>query len=190
MNFISVKHIIKSIAAILLVAMLFSCGNNFEEVNDFLADKNLPIAVTKNIALVYTDSGYVKNKLKSKLLYNFENRKKHPYQEFPKGIKIITFDKNGDSTTITGDYAITYGKTEISEIRGNVTVYNHSQKLTLKTKQLYWDQKENYFYSSKKSVLSSPKDTVIGLEGFDSKADLTNAGMMNNSGTLYVDKNE
>lgn len=186
MNFNSIKHNVKSIATLVLVVMLFSCGNDFEEVNDFLADKNLPIAVTKNISLVYTDSGYVKNKLKSDLLHNFENRKKHPYQEFPKGIQIINFDKKGDSTTIKGDYSITYGNTQISEIRGNVTVYNHSQKITLKTDQLYWDQKENYFYSSKKSVISSPKDTLIGLEGFDSKADLTNAGMMNNSGTLYI----
>jgi len=182
------KHKIKNIATILLVAMFFSCGNDFEEVNDFLADKNLPIAVTKNIRLVYTDSGYIKNKLKAPILHNFENRKKHPYQEFPKGIEITTFDRQGDSTTIKGNYAITYSKTEISEIRGNVTVYNHSQKLKLKTKQLYWDQKENFFYSSKKSILTSPKDTIIGLEGFDSNADLTNASMMNNSGILHFNE--
>jgi len=180
------KHIIKSIAIISLVAMLFSCKNNFEEVNDLLEVKNLPIAVTKNISLVNTDSGYVKNKLQAKLLHDFSNRKKQPYKEFPNGIKIITFDKKGDSTTITADYAITYDKSKISEIRNNVMVFNHVKKLTLKTNLLYWDQKVNYFFSNKKSVLTSPKDTIIGLEGFDSNADLTNATMMNNSGTLYV----
>ncbi|MEE9349018.1 MAG: LPS export ABC transporter periplasmic protein LptC [Flavobacteriaceae bacterium] len=172
-----------------LVAMLFSCGNNYEEVNDLLADKNLPIAVTKNISLVYTDSGYVKNKLNAALLYNFENRKNHPYQEFPKGIKITTFDKKGDSTTITSDYAITYQNTNISEIKGNVIVFNHSQILTLKTKQLFWDQSVNYFYSSKKATLYKLQDTVVGLDGFDSNADLTNASMMNNSGILHVNEN-
>ena len=182
------KHIIKNIAIISLVAMFFSCKNNFEEVNDFLADKNLPIASTKNISLVYTDSGYVKNKLKAPLLYNFENRKKQPYKEFPKGIEITTFDKKGDSTTITANYAITYDKTKISEIRDDVVVYNHVKKLTLKTSLLYWDQKENYFFSNKKSVLTSTKDTIVGTEGFDSNADLTNATMMNNSGTLYINE--
>ena len=190
MNRISLKHKIKSIATVLMVAMLFSCGNDFEAVNDFLADKNLPISVTKNISLVYTDSGYVKNKLKAPLLYDFKNRTKHPYQEFRKGIKIITFDKQHDSTTITANYSITYGNTQISEIRGNVIVFNHAQKLTLKTEQMYWDQKVNYFYSSKKAILTSPKDTIVGLEGFDSNADLTNASMMNNSGILHIDENK
>lgn len=186
--FLTIKHIIKSIAVISLIAMLFSCKNNFEEVNDFLADKNLPIAITKNIDLVNTDSGYVKNKLKTKLLYNFENRKKHPYKEFPEGIKIITFDKLGDSTTITAKYAITYDNTKISQLKDVVVVYNHAKKLTLKTNLLYWDQKEKYFFSNKKAVLTSSKDTIVGLEGFDSNQDLTNATMMNNSGTLYTDQ--
>ena len=182
------KHIIKNIAIISLVAMFFSCETNFEEINDFLADKNLPIAVTKNVSLVYTDSSYVKNKLKAPLLLNFENRTKQPYKEFPNGIKITTFDKKGDSTTITANYARTFDKTKISEIRGNVIVFNHTDKLTLKTELMYWDQKEDYFFSNKKSVLTSPKNTVIGLQGFDSNANLTNATMMNNSGTLYVNE--
>ncbi len=183
-----IAHNIKSIVILSTIAMLFSCGNNITEVTDFLADKNLPIAITKNISLIYTDSGYVKNKMKAPLLHNFENRVKHPYQEFPKGITITTFDKNNDSTTITADYAITYGDTEISEIKKNVIVFNHSKNLTLKTEQLFWDKKENHFYSNKKATLSSLKDTLIGLEGFDSNADLTNAVMMNNSGTLYIDE--
>ena len=182
------KYILKSIAIIVLIAMLFSCKNNFEEVNDLLEVKNLPIAATKNISLVYTDSGYVKNKLIAPLLHDFSNRKKQPYKEFPNGIKIINFDKKGDSTTITAKYAITYDHTEISEIRNDVVVFNHAKKLKLKTSLLYWDQKENYFFSNKKSILTSPKDTIVGLEGFDSNADLTNASMMNNSGTLYINE--
>ena len=185
---ITLKHIIKSIAIINLIAILFSCKNNFEEVTDILETKNLPIAVTKNISLVYTDSGYVKNKLKAPLLHDFSNRTKQPYKEFPNGIKIITFDKKGDSTTITANYAITYDKTEISEITNNVIVFNHAKNLKLKTSLLYWDQKENYFFSNKKSVLTTLKDTIIGLEGFDSNADLSNATMMNNSGTLFTNE--
>jgi len=184
----STKHIIKNIVILIGITMFFSCETSFNEINDFLADKNLPIAVTKNISMVYTDSGYVTNKLKAPLLYNFENRKKQPYKEFPQGIQVIVFNKQGDSTTIIANYAISYDKTKISEIRDNVIILNHTKKLKLKTSQLYWDQKENYFFSNKKSILTSPKDTIVGLEGFDSNADLTNATMLNNSGTLYVNE--
>lgn len=178
--------IFKSIATIFLVAMLFSCENNRQKINDFIADKNLPISVTKNIALIHTDSGKMKSKMITKLLHDFSNRKKHPYQEFPKGIKLITFEKNGDSTTIISDYARTFKNTEISEIKGNVIIINHKKNLKLLTDQLFWDQKENYFFSNKKSLLISGKDTLIGKDGFDANADLTNANMMNNKGKLEI----
>jgi LPS export ABC transporter protein LptC len=181
------KNIIfKSIATTFLVTMLFSCVNNRKKINDFIADKNLPISVTKNIYLIHTDSGRIKSKMITKLLHDFSNRKKHPYQEFPKGIKLITFEKNRDSTTVTANYARTYKNTEVSEIKGNVIVINHNKNIKLLTEQLFWDQKENYFFSNKKTILISGKDTLIGNDGFDANSDLTNANMMNNKGKLEI----
>jgi len=181
-------HTIKSIVTISTVTMLFSCGNNIDEINDFITTKNLPISITKNIHLTHTDSGYVKSKMSAALLRDFTNRKKHPYHEFPNGIKIITFDGN-DSTTVTAKYAITYKKTQITEIKGNVIVLNHTKKIKLMTEQLFWDQKENYYFSNKKSILTSSTDTLIGKDGFDAKSDLTNANMMNNSAKLNIKDN-
>jgi LPS export ABC transporter protein LptC len=181
------KNIIfKGIAITFLIAMLFSCVNNRKKINDFIADKNLPISVTKNIYLIHTDSGRMKSKMITKLLHDFSNRNKHPYQEFPKGIKLITFEKNGDSTTVTANYARTYKNTEVSEIKGNVIVINHNKNIKLLTEQLFWDQKENYFFSNKKTILISGKDTLIGNDGFDANSDLTNANMMNNKGKLEI----
>ena len=184
-----VNIILKSIATITIVAVLFSCETNIEKINDFIADKNLPISVTKNINLIHTDSGKVKSKLKTILLHDFSNRTKHPYQEFPKGIELVTFKKNKDSTTITANYSRIFKKTEISEIKGNVVVINHKKNTKLLTEQLFWDQKENYFFSNKKSVLIQGKDTLIGLDGFDANSDLTNANMMNNKGKLEIIEN-
>ena len=176
----------KSIATIFLVAMLFSCVNNPKKIKDFIADKNLPISVTKNINLVHTDSGKLKSKMITKLLHDFSNREKNPYQEFPKGLKLITFEKNGDSTTIISDYARTFKKTQVTEIKGNVIVINHKKNMKLLTEQLFWDEKEGYFFSNKKSLLISGKDTLIGNDGFDANSDLTNANMMNNKGKLEL----
>ncbi len=166
--------------------MLFSCGNDTKEINDLITAKNLPIAKAKDIDLIQTDSGFVKSKMQTKLLLDFSNRKKHPYQEFPEGIKIITFDDAKDSTTVTANYAITYKNTSIVEVKGNVVVINHQKNLKLRTEQLFWDQKENYYFSNKKSVLTCLTDTLIGLAGFDAKADLSNANMMNNSAKVTV----
>lgn len=153
--------------------MFFSCVNNPKEVRDFLADRNLPIAVGKNIHHSYRDSGRVTSKLITPILNDFTNRKKHPYNEFPQGIKIITFDvKKEDSTTITGNYALTFTNTRISDIRDNVVIINHTGGTKLETNQLYWDQKEKVIFTEDGFRLTTVTDTITGF-GFESLQDLS-----------------
>ncbi len=181
----SFKNIIKSIAVILMTAMLFSCGNSINEVRDFLADKNLPIGVAEDIFNIHTDSGRVDLKLQAPLLLDFSNRKKHPYNEFPKGIKIVTIDTKKDSLVITGNYAITYSKTSVSEIKGNVVVINYGDYKKLLTKQLFWDQKSKYFYTEKPFTLITRTDTINGV-GFDASEDLKVFMAKQNKGTIHL----
>ncbi|MFK8059545.1 MAG: LPS export ABC transporter periplasmic protein LptC [Polaribacter sp.] len=168
------KHIIiKSITVIFVTVMLFSCTNNANEVRDFLASKNLPIGKATDAFHVYKDSGRITSKLITPLLLDFSNRKTHPYNEFPKGIEIINFENNGvDSVTIVGNYALSYSKTLVSEIKGNVVVINHINKSRLETEQLYWDQNTKYFFSEKPFTLTTQKDTIFGI-GFECKEDLS-----------------
>ncbi len=156
-----------------------------KEIRDILEDKNLPIAIAENINLVYKDSGTVTTKMRSPLLYDFSNRKKHPYSEFPDGLYITKISEKGDSTSIQGDYAISYSKTNIAEIKGDVSVVNYTKKYQLKTSQLYWDQKLHYFFSEKKFTLITPTDSLYGT-GFESSENLSNWHIKNNSGNLQV----
>ena len=151
--------------------MLFSCTNNMQEVIDYLALKNLPIGVTKDVFHVYKDSGRITSKLITPLLHDFSNRKQHPYNEFPEGVKIVNFEGK-DSVTVTGDYALSYSQTQISELIGNVVVINHAENSKLETEQLFWDQNTQYFFSEKAFTLSTLKDTIYGI-GFESKEDLS-----------------
>jgi LPS export ABC transporter protein LptC len=172
MNFSS-KKINKNIVTISLVAMFFSCTNTSNEVRDFLSTKNLPVSISKNIAHVYRDSGRTTSKLFTPLLKDYSNRVDHPYNEFPEGLKLISFENNGkDSITILGDYCISYSKTMITELKGNVVITNHTDQSQLFTEQLFWDQNTDYFFSEKKFRLISPDNDIKGV-GFESKKDLT-----------------
>lgn len=162
--------------------MFFSCKNTNKEVRDFLAEKNLPIGIAKNAYHVYKDSGRITSKLITPLMHDYSNRKNHPYNEFPNGLKIINFDKNGkDSTTITGNYGLSYTKTSISEIRGNVVVFNHTEKTKLETEQLFWDQNTKYFYTEKSFLLTNPTDSLRGI-GLESNEDLSKYVVIKPSG--------
>jgi len=167
--------------------MLFSCTNNSQEVKDFLASKNLPIGVAKDAFHVYKDSGRITSKLITPLLHDYSNRKEHPYNEFPKGVEIINFEDK-DSVTITGNYALTYSKTMVSEIKGNVIVLNHTEQSRLTTTQLFWDQNTKYFFSEKPFTLTTQKDTIHGV-GFECKEDLTEHLAKKTTGRLEATEN-
>lgn len=167
------KIIIQSTTVLFLTVVLFSCSNNSQKARDFLKDKNLPIGKSVDAYHIYKDSGRITSKLKTSLMLDFSNRIEHPYREFPSGIKIINFENKGsDSVTIIGDYALSYEKTSISEIKGNVVVINHTDESRLETDQLFWDQKTKYFVSEEAFKLMKQKDTIYGI-GFESRDDLT-----------------
>ncbi len=176
------------IAAIFLAAMFFSCGNEIKDIKDFLAEKNLPIGTAKNVNLIHTDSGKIKTRLIAPIMDDFSNRENHPYIEFPKGIEVITYDKNQDSVILTANYAISYSKTNISEVKTDVKVTNYAEKMKLMTDQLFWDSNEHYIYTEEKFTLITKSDTIHGV-GFESNEDLTKVNMKSVSGTIFVEEN-
>lgn len=184
------SNILLNIAAISLVAMFFSCGNKIQEVEDFLADKNLPIGEVKSVHLIHTDSGRIKTKLIAPLMLDYSNRKEHPYSKFPDGIKIVTFDKKEDSVILTADYSVSFNKTSISEVKGNVVVVNEADGSKLMTDQLFWDANEHYIYTEKRFILISNSDTIKGI-GFESNENLSKVNMKAiHDSQIYVKDNQ
>ena len=180
---------IKLLLLTLIWSVTIACENNIKEVQDFLADKNLPIGEATNINLVHTDSGRVKTRLISPLMHDYSNRELHPYQEFPDGIQIVSFEATGDSTTLIADYGRSFTKTLISEVKGNVVIINHRDRSRLYTDQLYWDQNTHYIYTDAAFTLYKGLDTIQG-RGFESNEDLSKHSARNISGAVYVNEND
>lgn len=181
----SVVNKLKNIAVVISIAMFFSCTNDAKKVGDSLADKNLPIGEASNISHKHTDSGRIDVKMKAPLMLDFTNRKNHPYSEFPKGLTITTIDEKGDSITITGDYARNYQKTEVSEIKKNVIILNHTEKNRLETDQVFWDQKAHYFFTETKFAFYTAIDTIYGT-GFEASEDLETWWVKNQTGVISI----
>jgi LPS export ABC transporter protein LptC len=171
----------------LIVAMFFSCGNDIKEVQDFLAEKNLPIGAAKNVYLVHTDSGKVKTILTAPLMHDFSNRESHPYTLFPEGVRIVSFDAKGDSVILTAGYSVTFTNTNISEVKNNVSIVNRAENTKLLTSQLFWDSNEHYIYTEKDFTLITQLDTIHG-KGFESNEDLTKVNMKSIKGSVYVNE--
>ncbi|NJB82258.1 LPS export ABC transporter periplasmic protein LptC [Wenyingzhuangia aestuarii] len=176
--------------SLFIMVVFFSCKNSSKEINDFLADQNLPIGVAEHINHVYKDSGRVTSRLIAPVLWDYTNRKLNPYSEFPKGVKIVSIDRiTRDSVTVTGNYAVSYDLTHFSEIIGDVVVINHQNNATLNSEQMYWDQKEQYFFTESPFTLYTEKDTLHGV-GFESDSGLNNWILNNTNGNFVVDNKE
>ncbi|GGF76930.1 LPS export ABC transporter periplasmic protein LptC [Wenyingzhuangia marina] len=187
-NFVFILKYLSKISLILVV--LVSCKNSSKEINDFLADKNLPVGVSENVNLVRKDSGIIVSRMITPLYWDYTNKKLNPYYEFPKGVKIVTINRlSRDSVTVTGDYAISYANTAISEIIGHVVVVNHENGVVLNTDQMYWDQKEDYYFTEQPFTIYTEKDTMNGV-GFESESNLNNWILNNTKGDFIVDQKE
>ncbi|MEI6866702.1 LPS export ABC transporter periplasmic protein LptC [Flavicella sp.] len=186
----NILNTLQNIVILFVVTMFFSCANSVKEVNDFLADKNLPVGESEDVRHVYKDSGRIVFRMITPLLYDFSNRESHPYSEYPKGIKLVTIGNSGkDSTTVTGNYAKSFNKTRISELIGDVVVYNHTDNSMLKTPQLYWDQKTNYVFTEENFSLIVDGDTIKG-KGFESNLDLSGWLLKKITGDIKIKEEE
>ena len=66
---------------------------------------------------------------------------------------------------------------------------NHSDTTRLETDQLFWDQKNKYFFTEKHFVLTKINDTIVG-EGFESKENLKKYVAKKTIGNLVTKSND
>jgi len=72
-------------------------------------------------------------------------------------------------TFVTSNYAVTYKATDVIDLQGNVRITNETGQI-LETEQLYFDQKNEWFYTDKKFKFTDPKGVSYG-EGIDFSKD-------------------
>ena len=165
----------------------YSCEDNFQEIKNINNSDSIPIGIAENIKLIYTDSAKVKAVLTSPINKDFTNQE-FPYSEFPNGIEITFFDKNKNSTVVTSNYAITYNKTNIVDLVGDVVINIHDGT-ELKTSQLYWDPEQEWLFTEEKFSFKNT-DYDILAKRLDANRSFTifNTGELD--GKVMVEENE
>ena len=170
----------------LVFILLFSCEDNFQEIQKINSKNLFPLGITENLKLIYTDSAKVKAILYSSLNKDFTN-KTFPYSEFPNGIKISFFDKENNETIVTSNYAIMYNKTNIVDMRGNVIINNYDGS-ELKTDQLFWDPEQEWLFTEEKFTFKNIDYDIVATR-LDANRSFTifNTGELD--GKVLVDDN-
>ena len=162
--------------------MLFSCGSTTERVEYDL--ETLMTERSENRTINMTENGKRSYSFTAPLIEGY-SLAKNPYQEFRKGVKMITYTDDSLSlqdATITANYAIYYDKQKLWEAKGNVVIVKKNRKdgdtivtgLTeVYTQQLFWDARTKKVYSNVDTKVLQPDGWHFGV-GFEADEDLKN----------------
>ena len=162
------KYRILQLVTVFAVTLFFGCESNFKEVQKINFSEFVPTGDADRINLKYTDSGRITAILMSPRMLDFSNVS-FPFTEFPKGMGLTLYDKNGKKTFIKSDYAVTFNITNIIDLRGNVKITSENGQ-TLETEQLYFDQKNEWFFTEKSFKFTDAKGVSNG-QGIDFSKD-------------------
>lgn len=170
------------------VTLLFSCKNNFKDVQKVGVLGDNPIAEAEQLDLKYTEFEedtvrLISNLLSPKMLDY--NNKAFGFREFPEGIELRIYDKQGEKTTIFSDYAILYEDTSIIDLQGNVIIATQ-QRDTLFTEQLYYNQKAEWLFTNDAWTFKRPYNQSNPLHGigFDSDKEFKRRQMLQMGGDV------
>lgn len=153
---------------VMAITLFLGCESNFKEVQKINFSEFVPSGEADKINLKYTDSGRITAVLVSPKMREYASVS-FPFTEFPIGIDVTLYDKNGKRTFIKSDYATSFKLTNIIDLKGNVKI-NSQDGQTLETDQLYFDQKNEWFFTEKSFKFTDPKGISNGT-GIDFSKD-------------------
>ena len=179
------KYIFKSIVGSFFLTMLFfSCTQKPIVVN--VVDFNeVAQGVGKEVVVKYTDSGRLAAKLITPLMKDFTHVE-FPYYEFPEGVELVVFDKDGGESRVYADYATQYEKYKLVDMRGNVKIIT-ADSTRLAAPQLYWNQSLHWVYTDQPYQIYFENGAENKGEGFDANEDFTSFKSRTNIGTQIIE---
>lgn len=156
------------VVTVFAVTLFFGCESNFKEVQKINFSEFVPATDADTANIKYTDSGRITGVLISSKMLDYSNLD-FPFTEFPKGIDVTLYDKKQKRTFITANYAVSYKSTQIIDLIGKVKIRSEAGQI-LETEQLYFDQKNEWFYTERKFKLTDAKGVSFG-QGIDFSKD-------------------
>lgn len=172
-----------------LLLVLSACKNDLEEVNQSFTTKKMPDAITKNLIMIFSDSGIVKFKLFAPVRHDFVDRmQSKSYSIMPKGLTIQFFE-GGDSvtTTLTANFGKLYNGGDMLLVHDSVVIKSKDGKV-LKTQELTWNSLQNMIKTDAYVEIYTKQQVIMG-DGLVAKDDFSWYRILKPIGTLYVSDN-
>jgi LPS export ABC transporter protein LptC len=178
--------------AALIVSCFFvlSCENDINEVNQFLK-KQAAVEEAIDVTSFMSQEGKIKAKLRSPFMIRHQSREQadSPYVEFPRTVHVDFYD---DSTRIESTLDAHYARYKEFEdkvfLKDSVVVINTLKGDTLRTDELWWDKRDEQFYTDKPVRIYQKDKTIFG-KGLKAAQDFNSYDIFNITGTVLTSGN-
>lgn len=145
----------------LFLILLASCVNDLDTIQKVTNGSKAPDEVTKDLHVMYTDSGYAKIEIYSKLAETV-NHPEH-ITKLKDGMKVNFFSEKGE---IVSTLSANYGEVNFTKgllfVKDSVRLVNHEKKQQLETEILFWNQRDSTVYTQSNVVVHSPDGVLYG----------------------------
>jgi LPS export ABC transporter protein LptC len=169
------------------MALFSSCINDLEKVREPVDDEKKPTAITRNVKILYSDSGVVLTEVAAPLRLDYAGD--DSYSEMPEGIKAIFYSNGRKSQTLlTAGYAMIRNKEDIMYVKKDVVIVNDVGE-KLETQALTWDNKRKLLYTHE-LVKITKKDKMLYGEGMIANDNFSDYQILIPQGTLSINETE
>lgn len=185
------KDMEKFMIWIFLACMLLgSCKNDIETINAMTSELKMPDITAYDFESVFNDSGLMKGKIVAPEADQYD-RPEDPYTEFPQGLKVYLYDKEGNlESYIQANYAIYYSKDELWEVRNKVIGERIVTGERIETDLLFWNQNEKRVYSDQFTKITNPDGVYYGENGFEANEDLSQYELFGARGVINIEEEQ
>lgn len=182
---------LRSVATLTLVAALFGCKNNLDEIARLNQPDTVPVMYAREVSISESEMGRVKYTLTAPELRRYE-LPEGAVIRFPQGFRVIFFDSlNPDSirTEITAEYGINNEMAKTMEAHRNVMVTNYIKQEKLATELLIWNQNTKRVTSDKMVTITTP-DKILYGEGMEADENFNKWMIRKPRGEMYINEDQ
>ena len=141
-----------------------------------------PLQQADSIKVYYTEKEALKTILQAKKLNEFQNGDR----EFPEGIYIEFYDKDGKvSSTLRANTAYFFKEENKWRGRGKVEVVNIEKHQQLNSEELFWKPDTKKIFTDKFVTITDKEDVLYGT-GLTANQDLSDYHLKNTSGDFHA----
>jgi LPS export ABC transporter protein LptC len=171
-------------AYLLFLCLAFtSCENSDEAIEEWTKKVELK-EEGKNVEAFFSQNGILKARLHAPFMIRAQ--RDTVYTEFPKSLHVDFYDSLAKRESwLDAHYGNYYENLNKVLLRDSVVVIN-TKGDTLKTSEMWWDQDQKKFYTTKPVAYNSTVRNIQGSEGMEASQDLTDIIFKQTTGRVLV----